>query len=980
VSRNASIGGKQIIYYNALTGDSLGQLDNTGIVGGVAIVNDVEVSNDGKIFVSNMTTNASADAFKVYRYDSLSAAPVVVISYNATAERLGDKFTVTGSTADNSIIIWAADANASSGLVHKFITTDNGITFTSSTVDIGAPASASSAAIGPLSGESFYWNSHGNNASKYDNTGVLIGTIPGTALGTSGSAIRFMNLFSGSEFVAANDLLVASNNAKILKLPGGDPTLATVFGTTPVLGTTSAGGLGDVSVQKVSDYVYNIYVLATNNGFGAYQVDLRKPLAGDYYIGSAGTGPGGTDPEFATLRDAFEVLNNAVFTDDCNFYITSDILETLTPAVGYGLGLAINPEPYTVTFKPYTGVQPVVTLAYPTDGTSGPSGALIIGIPMDNNIAWADLRATKNIVIDGSNTVDGTTRDLTIECATTAQRNAFPLTIVGDVSNMVVKNTNIYYKAQGVSTSGNLFVSAVQLRSRSNSGVDFVPHNILFENNHISANFPGVVQSAQGYGTYQSGTPVPLLFPYNITLKNNLIEGKRRAISLYQAGSHDILGNEIILNQDIAAGTTNEVIYAVAVLANSEFNIYDNKISKVSSITNLAASGNTAISIETLGTYNIYNNMIFGFELTAANPVAFLRGIKNSSASATLNLNFNSIYLNNLADVGTGTVTYQGILLSDGVNQLANNIVVSAESDFTSYCIYRSGLAGTVSSNFNDFYPVSTTNGNVGFWDATAAPTLLDWQTASGQDANSVSKEVFFVSTTDLHLTGLSNGDVDLAGIPIAGITTDIDGDTRSTTAPYKGADEASLPVPVELTAFSASYSNGSVMLKWTTASETNNQGFEIQRRSTGEFETLGFVDGNGTTTLPQSYSFTDDNAVSGVYSYRLKQVDYDGTFSYSNIIEVDVTAPLQFELAQNYPNPFNPATTINYQIASAVNVNLTVFNMLGEVVDVLINDQFTEAGQHSVRFDASNLASGTYIYRISAGNFVQSKKMMLTK
>jgi hypothetical protein len=132
VSRHASIGGKQIIYYDALTGDSLGQLDNTGIVGGVAIVNDVEVSTDGKIFVGNMTTSASADAFKVYRYDSLSAAPVAVITYNATAERLGDKFTVTGSTTDNSIIIWAATslASAGAGNLLKFTTTDNGVTFT----------------------------------------------------------------------------------------------------------------------------------------------------------------------------------------------------------------------------------------------------------------------------------------------------------------------------------------------------------------------------------------------------------------------------------------------------------------------------------------------------------------------------------------------------------------------------------------------------------------------------------------------------------------------------------------------------------------------------------------------------------------------------------------------------------------------------------------------------------------------------------
>ena len=108
--------------------------------------------------------------------------------------------------------------------------------------------------------------------------------------------------------------------------------------------------------------------------------------------------------------------------------------------------------------------------------------------------------------------------------------------------------------------------------------------------------------------------------------------------------------------------------------------------------------------------------------------------------------------------------------------------------------------------------------------------------------------------------------------------------------------------------------------------------------------------------------------------------MDFDGTFSYSNVIEVDVTTPLQFELSQNYPNPFNPATMINYQIAAPVNVNLIIYNTLGEEVAVLINNQFTEAGQHSVRFDGSNLASGTYIYRLTAGDFVQTKKMMLTK
>ena len=104
------------------------------------------------------------------------------------------------------------------------------------------------------------------------------------------------------------------------------------------------------------------------------ELTIIPRLSGDYYVGAPGTGPGGSNPQFATLREAFEILNNATFTGNCNFYITSDITETYTPAVG--LGLAINPEPYTVTFKPYTGIQPVITLNYPTDLNGGPSGAL----------------------------------------------------------------------------------------------------------------------------------------------------------------------------------------------------------------------------------------------------------------------------------------------------------------------------------------------------------------------------------------------------------------------------------------------------------------------------------------------------------------------------------------------------------------------------------------------------------------------------
>jgi len=126
-------------------------------------------------------------------------------------------------------------------------------------------------------------------------------------------------------------------------------------------------------------------------------------------------------------------------------------------------------------------------------------------------------------------------------------------------------------------------------------------------------------------------------------------------------------------------------------------------------------------------------------------------------------------------------------------------------------------------------------------------------------------------------------------------------------------------------------------------------------------------------------YSFSDNSAISGKYSYRLKQIDFDGQFAYSETIEIEVSAPEKFELAQNYPNPFNPTTNIKYSIDNPEIVRLTVYNVIGEEVAQLVNET-KEAGIYSINFDASNLNSGIYIYRLESGNQVQMQKMMLVK
>lgn len=186
--------------------------------------------------------------------------------------------------------------------------------------------------------------------------------------------------------------------------------------------------------------------------------------------------------------------------------------------------------------------------------------------------------------------------------------------------------------------------------------------------------------------------------------------------------------------------------------------------------------------------------------------------------------------------------------------------------------------------------------------------------------------------------------------------------------------------VPVELTSFTASVVGKNVSLNWSTATEINNYGFEVQRKtSNADFVTIAFVEGKGTTQNPQSYSYTDKNLEYGKYSYRLKQVDLNGNFSYSDIVEVDARIPNKFGLNQNYPNPFNPSTTISYEIAKETNVSLKVYDAIGNEIATLVNE--TKApGTYEVIFDGSNLTNGVYFYKIDAGSFTATKKLILMK
>ena len=191
--------------------------------------------------------------------------------------------------------------------------------------------------------------------------------------------------------------------------------------------------------------------------------------------------------------------------------------------------------------------------------------------------------------------------------------------------------------------------------------------------------------------------------------------------------------------------------------------------------------------------------------------------------------------------------------------------------------------------------------------------------------------------------------------------------------------------VPVELTSFSAVGTRDGVQLNWETATEINNHRFEIERSNDSQnFTLVGFVNGRGTTTEKSSYSFIDKGVNEGKYYYRLKQIDYNGAYEYSQVIEVEFSVPQEFSLAQNYPNPFNPSTTLSFGLPVESSITLSVYNSLGELVKVVAQGTL-QAGTHNMNFEAVDLPSGIYMYTLNAKGsdgveFTQTAKMLLLK
>jgi hypothetical protein len=410
------------------------------------------------------------------------------------------------------------------------------------------------------------------------------------------------------------------------------------------------------------------------------------------------------------------------------------------------------------------------------------------------------------------------------------------------------------------------------------------------------------------------------------------------------------------------------------------------------------------ISIILNDTMKIFNNFIstvFKSEFTPpSDNSVYAKGIwlfNQTGGGGTGLVHYNTIFMEGDTPVSYASVGFYLNAASVGTSfaVLRNNIIINnivptnASANVyinSSYAVIDGNNARTQLISNNNLLYVGDTSAFVGQigrilgGTVTNAKTITDWRTVAQSDSESVSKMVNFINGSggDLHLTGASIADPALTAAPISWIVDDIDRDARHAITPYMGGDESLFPIPVQLTAFTAAQKGSNVILNWTTATELNNAGFEVEKSSNGVvFNKVGFVKGNGTSTDITVYSYTDIGAA-GISYYRLKMIDFDGSYEYSDLVEVSFIIN-DYLLEQNYPNPFNPSTVISYTIPSDSYVRLAIYNTLGEEVALLVNSEM-KTGSYNINFSGERLASGFYFYKIEAGAFVSVKKMLLIK
>jgi hypothetical protein len=610
---------------------------------------------------------------------------------------------------------------------------------------------------------------------------------------------------------------------------------------------------------------------------------------------------------------------------------------------------------------------------------AGNSGEAIITTLLGNSTLIFD--DCRYVTVDGRPGGVGTVADLTIENLHNGSGTGGTTTYTIHFRNGAMYNTLKYVNTKGYTE--NVAGPRVIYYGVSPSNIEGNSYNLL-ESCTIIGGRSGIGTSGTT-GSPNTGNIIRNCRIENFAYAGIWLVGNTASTVIENSTFQQKLGFSTTIVQGILAASSGALGHTV---------ISGNKILDIQmTATGTSTVKGIVVTIPAGGEMTIVNNFI---SLTLDNLNAgTMYGIHiQGTTDATLNIFFNSVYIDGNHSGGTsGAVTSAAFVkTSSGTGaffNMKNNIFINKRTGGNAAAYHvgcaMSNIAGVLDVDYNLYLAQGAPNSYSALWAGMVYSDIALYKAAAAPyEANSLFRNVHFMSATDLHLADSSVGDINLAGIPIAGITIDIDGQPRNTSSPYMGADEADIPVPVELSSFAASVNGNSVMLNWSTATELNNYGFDVERRKDEkEWLKAGFVTGSGTSAEGRTYSFSDAGLSNGDYSYRIKQIDYNGTSKYYTLSQtVNISLPLVFELSQNYPNPFNPSTTIKYSVPQAARVSLKLYNVLGTEIAEFVNEM-KEPGEFVYEFSTSKvkgLSSGVYFYTLQAGEMVKTKKMIILK
>ena len=969
VARKSS---NQVFILNAATGDSVGRIDTTGlaaIASGTLGINDIEASSDGVLYACNLTTNASTSAFKIYKWKNETATPQLVATYSGSTFRFGDKFTVTGSTANSSVVIWAV--GAASNKVVKFTTADSGATFTSTEIVLSGNGvgTGSGPAIYPnITASEFYVKGNGDYVKRFLANGTLIDSISGSVVGTGSNALRYFEL-SAKKYLAVFTYGSGNEFARIVEVTNG-LTSAVSLGTTPSLGSTANGnGAGDVSIKANGDGTETIYVLSTNNGLGAYvftppskvALPAFSPVAGTYgapiWMKISVSTPNAKI--FYTLNGATpdSMAGSTLFADSVSI---SDTLKTVK-AIAYAPGMLAS-DVATATYRIVVAppASPMFTYWAKTKAAGTFPGSFSTG-NYERGMAYGKVGNKDRVYVLGRT---GGPRILIFDALkgdsvgvmfppASVTGGTFPLNFV-DVSD------------DGVIFAGNmtLDVSTSSFKLyRWNSEVDSAKTVIDYTNGALTGCRLGDIISV--FGKASDNTLVVFA----------AASGKDKIVKFTTADNGTTFTAQVITLSNGALG----------------------------SVPNVALAPDGSLYVKSYGR-QLYHYGATGTLIDSVTSSVIGTDVTDIKYVERLGKKYILCYYPN----DGVPYTDERFTMVDATNPLTASVAYTSSSIGNQPNLNATGAVDYLPLANDNFlvFILGTNNGIAAFTNSLSVVVSTQDTLSYGTSKNLLKNPYgsgYIVGTNAYGDVGkyqrfdFNKGDK-LSGFKFSFAVNKIVGDPDTvslvvkTVSAAKGAPDSTIG-KIVITSDKIDTANGNVFILDNPIILNGPAfiGFEFTATAN---DTIALYsdkngEGNGANRVWEKFNTGEYNDfTNGTYSWGL-DIDLWITAFYKKGSATSVESyvamiPQQYSLDQNYPNPFNPSTSIRFSLPVGAWIELKIYNLLGQQVANLVHEQMA-AGVHVVRFNAAGLASGFYISRLVAkGNdgssFSSVKKLMLLK